>query len=241
MAIKDIVYNGINYKISYELHNKDKKNTLVFLHGWGSNKEIMRDSFLKYLDDFRLLFVDLPGFGNSSISKPLCTKEYAEIVALFLEALHVKSDTVFGHSFGGKVATLLNPEVLVLLSSAGILNKKSFKTRVKIKIFKLLKPLFGNSMYKFFATKDVDGLSRVMYETLKKVVDEDFSDIFASFKNRALIYWGKTDKAVPLSNALKIDSLVLNSKLRVYEGDHFFFLDNAKLICQNFREDTEVK
>jgi len=241
MAIKNIVHNSIKYDISYEIHNKNNKKTLIFLHGWGSNKEIMGDAFLKYLDDFRVLLIDLPGFGNSSIYKPLTTKEYAGILNIFLKTLHVEKDTIFGHSFGGKVATLLKPNTLVLLSSAGILNKKSLKTKTKIKLFKLFKPIFGNTLYKLFATKDVDGLSQTMYETLKKVVDEDFTDLFLNFKNRALIYWGKDDTAVPLDNAQKIDSLISNSKLRVYEGDHFFFVNNAKQICQDFRKDIKTK
>ncbi len=237
MALKEVTYSSINYSISYEIHNNSKKDTLIFLHGWGSSKEIMRDSFLKYLSEYKLLFIDLPGFGNSSIIHPLNTKEYADIVDTFLQILHVEKNVIFGHSFGGKVATLLNPKVLVLLSSAGIKNPKSIKTRVKIKLFKLLKPIVGNSLYKIFATKDIEGLSQTMYETLKKVVDEDFSPIFVNFKNRALIYWGKEDRAVPLNNALKINSFIKNSKLRVYEGDHFFFLKNTEQICQDFRED----
>jgi len=237
MATREIGYNHIKYDISYEIQNNTKKNTLIFLHGWGSNKEIMRDSFAKYLDDFKLLFIDLPGFGNSSIKTALNTQEYAKIIDIFLDSLQIKKNTIFGHSFGGKVALLLNPKVLVLLSSAGIKNKKSLKTRMKIKTFKLLKPIFGKNLYKIFATKDVDGLNKIMYETLKNVVDEDFSSIFTNFKNKALIYWGKDDKAVLLDNANKIKNLIKNSKLRIYDGDHFFFLTNAKQICKDFKED----
>jgi len=135
------------------------------------------------------------------------------------------------------MATLLNPDILVLLSTAGIPNKKSLKTKLKIRLFKLLKPVFGNKLYKLFATKDVDGLNQNMYETLKKVVNEDFSIFFSSFKNRALVYWGKEDKAVPLENAYKIKNFIQNSKLRVYEGDHFFFLKNAEQISRDFIKD----
>ena len=239
MALKDIEYKGRDYSVSYEIHNKHQNKTIIFLHGWGSNKDAMRGAFAKELSDFKLLFIDMPGFGNSSIDMPLYTKEYAKIIEIFLRALHVQSDIVFGHSFGGKVATLLFPNTLVLLSSAGILNKKSLKTRVKIKLFKLLKSLSPRLMYKIFATKDVEGMSQTMYETLKRVVDEDFSDIFANFKGRALIYWGRDDDAVPLSNAYKIGSLISNSIVRVYEGGHFFFLNSAKQICQDFREDMQ--
>lgn len=237
MAIREVVYNSTKYNISYEIHNGNCENTIIFLHGWGSNKEIMRDAFLGHLKEFRLLFVDLPGFGNSDIKIPLHTSDYAKIIDIFLGSLGFNKQVVFGHSFGGKVATLLNPNVLVLLSSAGILNKKSLKTRVKIKTYKILKKIFGDSLYKIFATKDVEGLSKTMYETLKNVVDEDFSLIFSGFKNRAFIYWGRDDTAVPLSNAKQISKHIKDSKLRIYEGGHFFFMKNAKQICEDFRED----
>ena len=237
MAQKEIIQNNSKYNISYEIANNNQKECIIFLHGWGSNKEIMLNSFAKYLDNFKLIFIDLPGFGNSSMATALNTKEYAQIINLFLNALHVEKKIIFGHSFGGKVALLLNPDILVLLSSAGILNKKSFKTRFKIRFFKTLKPFFGEGIYKFFATKDVNGLDKTMYETLKNVVDEDFSEYFKKFKKKSLIYWGKNDRAVPLSNAYKIASFIKNSKLRIYDGDHFFFLNNAKQICNDFKED----
>jgi len=237
MATREIIYNTTKYNISYEIHNNNKENTIIFLHGWGSNKEIMRDSFAVHLPRYRQVYIDLPGFGNSDLSIALDTKDYANIINLFLESLHVSNKIIFGHSFGGKVATLLSPEVLVLLSTAGIPNKKPLKTKLKIKMFKLLKPIFGDKFYKMFATKDVDGLSQNMYETLKKVVDEDFSEVFSNFRKKALIYWGESDKAVPIDNAYEIKRLIKNSKLRVYKGDHFFFLKNAEQICKDFLKD----
>ncbi len=237
MASKEINYNNTIYQISYEIHNSNKVNEIIFLHGWGSNKEIMKNSFNNYLDDYKQIYIDLPGFGNSSIKFPIDSKEYSLIIGAFLKSLHVEKNIVVGHSFGGKVATMLNPNILVLLSTAGILNKKSFKTKLKIVLFKLLKPVVGNSFYRYFATKDVEGMSKVMYETLKKVVNEDFSDIFTNFSGKAFVYWGRDDKAVPLDNARKIAKLIKNSKLRVYDGDHFFFLNNAEQICKDFRKD----
>ncbi len=237
MALREIIYNDMKYHISYEIHNKKCKDTIIFLHGWGSNKEIMREAFAIYLKDFKLLFLDLPGFGNSDMHSSLHTVEYAEIIELFLHSLKVRKQVIFGHSFGGKIATLLNPDVLVLLSSAGILNKKPLKIKIKIKIYKLLKPIFGNSLYKFFATKDVEDLSKIMYETLKNVVNEDFSLIFSNFKNKALVYWGKDDKIVPLSSAYQINKQIKNSKIKAYEGDHFFFLKNAQQICKDFKKE----
>lgn len=230
MALRELVYDSQSYSISYEILNKNKNKTLVFFHGWGSNKEIMKQAFARNLEDFCLIFLDLPGFGGSSITKPIKTDDYANIVKLFLNSLHVESFTAVGHSFGGKIGAILNPKGLVLLSSAGILVEKSCKVKLKIRFFKIFKNIVPKNMYRFFASDDVSGMSQVMYETLKNVVDEDFSDIFKKVRSKTLIFWGKDDNATPLSSGIEISKIISDSNFYPLEGEHFFFLQNAKFI-----------
>ena len=51
MASKEILYKQKKFKISYQILNIDKMKTIVFLHGWGSNKEIMSQAFGKNFDN----------------------------------------------------------------------------------------------------------------------------------------------------------------------------------------------
>ena len=230
MAVKEIKYGGKIYRISYEIVNPANKDVALFLHGWGANKEIMKKAFGAYFKDFRHVYVDMPGFGASSMHGALATKDYAKIMKSFLDELGANPKIIFGHSFGGKVATLLNPEYLALLSSAGIVAKKPLWVRFKIALFKFLK-LFGlGFLYKFFATKDVKGMSKTMYETLKNVVDEDFSSKFADFGGKAFIFWGEEDKATPLKSGERVSRLIKNSEFHALKGDHFFFLLHARYI-----------
>nr|WP_314903947.1 alpha/beta hydrolase [uncultured Campylobacter sp.] len=230
MAVKEVKYGGKVYRISYETVNPAHKDVALFLHGWGANKEIMKKAFGAYFKDFRHVYVDMPGFGASSMHGALATKDYAKIMKSFLDELGASPKIIFGHSFGGKVATLLNPEYLALLSSAGIVAKKPLWVRFKIALFKFLK-LFGlGFLYKFFATKDVKGMSKTMYETLKNVVDEDFSSKFADFGGKAFIFWGEEDKATPLKSGERVSRLIKNSEFHALKGDHFFFLLHARYI-----------
>ena len=230
MAVKEVKYGGKIYRISYENVNPAHKDVALFLHGWGANKEIMKKAFGAYFKDFRHVYVDMPGFGASSMHGALATKDYAKIMKSFLDELGANPKIIFGHSFGGKVATLLNPEYLALLSSAGIVAKKPLWVRFKIALFKFLK-LFGlGFLYKFFATKDVKGMSKTMYETLKNVVDEDFSSKFTDFGGKAFIFWGEEDKATPLKSGERVSRLIKNSEFHALKGDHFFFLLHARYI-----------
>ncbi len=140
MAIKSIQYKHQTFQIAYEIVNPEQNRTLIFLHGWGSNKELMKRSFEKTMGAFRHVYIDLPGFGNSTCNRPLVTEDYANIIELFLAQINANQDhIVLGHSFGGKVALLLNPQILILVGSAGIPVPKPLKVRAKIALFKLFK------------------------------------------------------------------------------------------------------
>ncbi|WP_458701507.1 alpha/beta fold hydrolase [Sulfurospirillum sp. 1307] len=233
MASREIIYNSKEYSLSYEILNPKNTKSILFLHGWGSNKEIMKQAFKSTLAGYKHIYLDMPGFGNSDIQEVICTQDYANIVRLFLKSLHVEVDCVVGHSFGGKVAALLNPKTLVLLSSAGIVRKKSFKVRVKIKCFKIFKHIVPKGFYKYFASEDVSGMSQIMYEILKNVVDEDFREIFRKINSKCFIFWGKEDMATPLKSGQMIANLIDNSKFFPLQGDHFFFLNQSNFIAKS--------
>ena len=232
MASKEILYNSHTFQLSYEFINPTQSKVLLVLHGWGSNKEIMKQAFSKTLPEYKHIYLDLPGFGNSSNESILTTQDYANIVALFLDALNVEPTIAMGHSFGGKVATLLQTPCLVLLSSAGILTVKPWSIRVKIATFKLLKPLGMKKIRELFVAPDAKNMSHEMYETFKNVVDEDFEASFAKSRSKALCFWGKEDTATPLYTGEKIATLIEDAQFYPLDGDHFFFLKHAHFIAQ---------
>ncbi|BCD62470.1 2-hydroxy-6-oxohepta-2,4-dienoate hydrolase [Nitratiruptor sp. YY08-26] len=236
MAQREVRYQDRNFSISYTMEGKGE--TAIILHGWGSNKEIMQSAF-KGCKEFRKIYIDLPGFGRSPNNSILTTADYAQIVEIFLDSLNIPKNIVIGHSFGGKVATLLKPKMLVLLSSAGIVEPKPLRIRAKIALFKLLKPFGIGRLRNFFIAQDAKGMSQNMYETFKNVVNEDFRSSFASFNGKALIFWGKDDKATSLQSGKEIAKLIKNSSFYPLQGDHYFFLHQAPFICQTIKEEYE--
>ena len=231
MAKKSFLHDHHTYNISYEIVNPSAKHDLIVLHGWGSNKEIMKKSFETHLDTFRHIYIDLPGFGGSVNHAVLDTQGYVDVLEVFLELIGAKREIVMGHSFGGKVATLLNPSLLVLLSTAGIKLSKPLDVQMKIKMTKVGNALGLKKLGKLFRAKDADDLTPLMYETFKKVVDEDFSDIFKNFQNKTLICWGKKDTATPLVAGKTIEKLISKNNFTAYDGDHFFFMNHSKAIA----------
>ena len=232
MALKSVQWHQHTINISYEIINPTAKYDMVVLHGWGSNKELMRDAFSKEFDTFRHIYIDLPGFGNSSASSVMNSVDYAEIISMFFELVGIKRDMIIGHSFGGKVATLLEPELLVLLSSAGIKEPKPLVVWAKIYLFKLVKFFGFASLRAKFVANDAKSLDKYMYETFKKVINEDFENTFRHYRKKSLIFWGEDDTATKLSSGQKIAQLISNSEFQSFQGDHYFFLHHVKEITK---------
>jgi len=99
MASKEIRYKEQTFKLAYELVNPTKDEVLLVLHGWGSNKEIMKQAFAKTLPDYKHIYLDMPGFGKSTNEMILTTEDYANIVKLFLDALDVQPSNRYGTLF----------------------------------------------------------------------------------------------------------------------------------------------
>ncbi|MFT5660930.1 MAG: non-heme chloroperoxidase [Sulfurimonas sp.] len=232
MAVKSLQYKQNTFDISYEVVNPEAKVDLIVLHGWGSNKNLMKQSFAPHMRGFRHIYIDLPGFGKSTCCLALTTADIARIVEMFMVLINASKDVILGHSFGGKVALLLDPKVLVLVASAGIYINKPIKIKLKIALFKLVKIFGFAKLRSFFVAKDAQKLSEPMYQTFKNVVDENFSDKFADYAGKALICWGREDTATPLFAGEKIHSLIKDSRMKVYDGDHYFFLKQSGVVAK---------
>jgi len=235
LAKREIVYKDHRFAIAYELEGEGIP--CVVLHGWGSRKEIMQQAF-KNCKGLQRLYIDLPGFGRSSNDLVLTTQDYANLIDKFLQAINFPKEIVVGHSFGGKVAVLLNPKLLVLLSSAGIPTQKPLGVKAKIMLYKMLKPFGIMKLRNLFVSNDAKGMSENMYETFKNVVDEDFREVFAEFSGKSLLFWGEQDTATPLASGKEIEKL-LHSTLHIFPEDHYFFLRHGKEICEAIRKTYE--
>jgi len=230
MASREIYYKKRRFTISYEIVNPLKQEAIVILHGWGSNKEIMKQAFGTTLGEFKHIYIDMPGFGKSSNDMVLETEDYAIIIKEFLNQIDTQAYIIMGHSFGGKVATLMDSPNLVLLSSSGILVPKSIKVKFKIAINKSLNTLGLNLFRNIFKSSDVNGMSENMYQTFKNVLNERFEDNFRDSNSQAILFWGKDDTATPLWTGSRIEELISDSRLYPLNGDHFFFLKHSKFI-----------
>ncbi len=229
MALRKIKFKEEVFNISYDIEKPEKKDFILFLHGWGDRKETLKNIFEHTFRDFGKVFIDLPGFGNSSCPFVIDSYGYAKIVAIFLKEIKIQPKIIVAHSFGGKIAVLLQPENLVLMSSAGVVEEKSFNVKLKIALAKFLKRAGIKGIGKYLRARDAKNISKLMYEVFKKVVNENFEIHFKKCGSKTLIFWGEEDRATSLESGRKISKWIKDSKFFILKGNHFFFLEKENI------------
>jgi len=217
---------------------------VILLHGWGVSGESLNGVARSLEDQFRVLTIDLPGFGWSAT--PLTawgTRDYAAHLDRFMECAMLPSASVLGHSFGGRVALALaawyphRVRELVLVASAGIrprrgpgyylkiMAAKLAKRCVSLPVFERVGPRIASGLFDWAGSRDYKQAGR-MRTTLVKLVNEDVRDLLSSIRAPALIIWGDRDRDVPRSSMEIMARGIAGARLEVLEGaGHFPFVD----------------
>lgn len=79
--------------------------TLVFLHGWCLNRSYWADQVSYFSSSYRVITLDLPGFGESGRNrKNWSVEEYAKDITALITQLNLHNIILIGHSTSGQVA-----------------------------------------------------------------------------------------------------------------------------------------
>jgi pimeloyl-ACP methyl ester carboxylesterase len=235
-----------NTTISYSDTGSDIRGTLVFLHGWGCTRETLVSITRPLSNKFRVIAVDLPGFGESeALPDTPGTREYASVIADLTETITDSPAIFAGHSFGGKICIVLAAEYshlvdrLVLVDASGIKPRRGPRYFWKVFTWKALR---------FFLTRilqNKDRLERIrekrgstdyrqagkMRQTLVRVVNEHFDKALPTINCPVFLYWGEKDPDTPLWMAEKMVKILPDAALyTVKNGGHYSFLDDPSII-----------
>ncbi|MBR6469429.1 MAG: alpha/beta hydrolase [Lachnospiraceae bacterium] len=143
----NISVDGLN--ICYKITGSGDE-TVVMLQGWGTDLGVY-DSVANAINEkYRFIQFDLPGFGGSDEPKePWNIDAYADFFIKFMESLDIKKATLIGHSYGGRIIIKLAAREsipfeiknIVLIDSAGVMPKRSFKQKFNIRKYKIIKKI----------------------------------------------------------------------------------------------------
>ena len=190
---------------------------------------------------------------------PWTVDDYCDFVLKFCKGVNISDPILIGHSHGGRVIMklvgekMLNPEKIVLFDSAGLIPKKSFKKKVRIATFKLIKRVLTLPLIKSFSapllekarnhfgSADYKSAPEVLRKTMVNVVNTDLRHLLPSFSCPTILIWGENDTDTPLRDAQTIEKLIPDAGLCVIKGaGHFSFLNNPAQTAAILKSFLEV-
>ena len=210
---------------------KGSGDTVILLHGWGQTKETFNTIIDNLKDNYHVIAIDLPGFGETEIGLPMDLYMVSELLHKFVVCMNIKKPIFLGHSYAARIlgiyASKYEVSKLIIVSGAGIKQKLSMKNRIKIRIYKFFKK--RNIILKTGSVDYInsDNVKRVM---LVNAINTDITKELKTIKAPTLLIYGSKDKVTPLSLGYKMKELIEYSELIKLDGcGHFPYIEQPTI------------
>ena len=233
--------------LGVNMHYQDtgpSKNVIpiLFLHGFGSSLQTW-DTWAQALsDDYRVISVDLPGFGltGADPSGTYTDQRSVEVLEAFLKALQIPKVVLVGNSMGGKFAWQFAARYpnqvakLVLISpdgyaSPGIEYGKKPDVPAIADLYRYffsktflamnLEPAYANPktlndalVNRYYDLMLAPGVRGAILARMQQTVLQDPVPSLASIQVPTLLIWGEKDAFIPISNSNDYLKVMPNAK-----------------------------
>jgi len=235
-----ILYKG--KKISY--CDNGRGPAIVLLHGFLENMS-MWDYFSKKLsEEFRVITIDLPGFGGSEcIHRVHLMEQMATVVNKVLKYLEVDKCLMIGHSMGGYVTLAFASKFPGKLQGFGLFHSHALADTPEAKVnrdraIEIVQSDRGSFIFSFFPElfapenvgsfeKEIKKLHEDAMKTSPKAIiaalegmkyRTDKRDVLNNIKVPVLFILGKKDSRIPLEKTLAQASFPGGSGSRVLDN-----------------------
>ena len=215
--------------------------SVVLLHGWGQNVEMMRAIALFLEPHFTVYNLDLPGFGQSQEPPvPYGVEDYTAFLRDFLVQFGVEDPIFIAHSFGCRMALHYARDYkvskMVLTGAAGVRDKRGIDWYWRTYTYKLGKKILSLPPFRKYLTslqnrsgsEDYRNASGVMRSTFVKVVNDDVSPFLKEIPTETLLVFGEKDEATPVEKGKYMEKEMPNATLVTFAGDdHYAYFHQA--------------
>jgi len=238
-----------------EISGEASSRHILFLHGWGGNRESLRGIGTLFQHTHCVHLFDLPGFGDAPPPPgDWGTIEYADLVQQYILDRISGTVVLVGHSFGGRVSIRLASRRLsqirdlVLLGVPGLPQPALSRTRLRrwgVRTLRramfALKPVVGDRGVRWhtdrFGSKDYQAAG-VLRPVLIRTVNEDLTESATSIACPVLLVWGTDDTETPPWLATKYAELLGDRATLIllpHKDHHLYTGTGAHLIGEKMR------
>ena len=228
-------------KVHYKETGPQGAPALLLLHGFGSSLQAWDDWSVKLEQKYRVIRLDLPGFGLTGASPDHDYSEEKDLAILthFANKLGLDKFSVIGHSMGGKMAWSLaaaqpdRVQALVLMAPDGFPETKDIGTKPyevpaimglikyvlpKYLVRKSIEPAFAEAdalndalVNRYYDMLRAPGVRGAILERSNQTIYTDPVPRLKAIKAPTLLIWGEQDQMIPSTNAQSYATVLSNS------------------------------
>lgn len=225
-------------ELSY--YDEGEGNPVVLIHGFAGSKQYWDKIIPQLTSDRRVIALDLPGHGESSMSKDKYSiEDMAGIVKDLLNQLELDKVTLFGHSLGGYITLAfaeLYPQYLngysLVHSTANPDSedaKKARETNAKKIQEEGAEPFIDGLSRKLFSPENIEVNSKEIKETVEigmRTKVEGLVSALSAMKNRpnrnqvlegtelpVLLVAGEQDQIIPAEKTFTVTKPNIDKKI----------------------------
>ena len=241
VASKPQIIEVDGLQVHYKATGPEGAPALLLLHGFGSSLQAWDDWSVKLEQKYRVIRLDLPGFGLTGASPANDYSEEKDLATLthFADKLGLEKFSVMGHSMGGKMAWSLaasQPErvqALVLMAPDGFPETKDIGTKPyevtavmglikyvfpKYLVRKSIEPAFSDAdalndalVNRYFDMLRAPGVRGAILNRSNQTIYSDPVPRLKAIKAPTLLIWGEQDQMIPSTNAQSYAHVLSNS------------------------------
>ncbi|MBY0434231.1 MAG: alpha/beta hydrolase [Cyclobacteriaceae bacterium] len=229
---------------------------LVFIHGFCETSEVWQEFVPPLSKEFRVIAIDLPGFGNSPlIPAPFSIDQVADQVYKWLQENKIERPIVIGHSLGGYVTLSLAARYENLIEGLVLFHSTTFpdteeKKQNRNKVIEFVTkngvaPFVDTFVPGLFFDKEHSAISTVYsiaIQTKKETITAylaamrdrpDRSDVLEKSVYPALVIAGAEDTLIPAEANGKMDKMGQKAEFHSLENTgHMGFFEAKEVTRQ---------
>ena len=250
-----ITLNGS--KVHYKEYGKGEKS-LIFIHGWGCDLNTWKYQFDYFKDNYHLVLIDLPGYGQSDKAEQDYTIDlFAQSVSEVIRNLEIRNPVLVAHSMGLPIAIevlkKLNSENAILVNIDGVyfdfptdsiennqykegliqfanmFKGKNYKQNVEQFCNGFITESTPEEVRRYIISTMTETPQTVGFQSMKSLIDQKYWDK-KILKNQTISIYAKTDELAPGNENVLREQFPNLTYIEMDSVNHFLMMENPKQV-----------